>query len=57
MMCTSAGFPAGQLELDAPVEFQGDEAVRRHHEDPGDEEEQQQQRHVPGRGTVSSKKR
>lgn len=34
--CTSAGFPAGQLELDASIELHGDEAVRRHHEDPGD---------------------
>lgn len=57
MICTSAGFPAGQLELDASVELQGDEAVRRHHEDPGDEEEQQQQRHVPGRGAASGKER
>lgn len=50
MICTSAGFPAGELKLDASVELQGDEAVRRHHEDPGNQEEQQQQRHVPGRG-------
>lgn len=54
--CTSAGFPAGELKLDASVQLQGDEAVCRHHEDPGDQEEQQQQGHIPGRGRSTRKR-
>ena len=45
--CTSAAFPAGELQPDAAVKLQGDEAVGRHHDDAGDEEEQQQQGNVP----------
>lgn len=51
-LCTSATFLAGELKLDASVELQRDESVRRHHDDPGDEEEQQQQGHVPARDKV-----
>lgn len=46
-LCTSATFLAGELKLDASVELQRDESIRRHHDDPGNEEEQQQQGHVP----------
>lgn len=46
-LCTLATFLGGELKLDASVELQRNESVRRHHDDPGNEEEQQQQGHVP----------
>lgn len=51
-LCISATFLAGELKLNASVELQRDESVRRHHDNPRNEEEQQQEGHVPAMDKV-----